>query len=103
MFSLIILIPVMLLTVNSLWTVNWHPKLQSGTIKKTVGWVGDKRVVFSIDLSTVQAIKGIAVHTGGGKSGVEWPSAILVYTSDDGKNFSMIANLIDKNTIPKIR
>ena len=52
----------------------------------TVGWLRESPVSITIDLGRVTAIQGAAFRTAAGKADVEWPAAIQVLASDDGKD-----------------
>jgi len=70
-------------TTNNFWTE-----------KTTVGWQRHSPVAITIDLGRVTAIAGAAFHTAAGKAGVEWPAAIYVLASDDGKEFFSLGDLV---------
>jgi len=59
-----------------------------------VGWVGPDPVTFTLDLSEAQPIRGVALHKGAGRAGVEWPAAVGIYTSDDGERYSFVGDLM---------
>jgi hypothetical protein len=61
--------------------------------KQAVGWVMVDPVVFTIDLGSDVPIRGVAMHTCGGKAGVEWPAGISVYVSDTGEKYSLVGDL----------
>jgi hypothetical protein len=63
------------------------------TQKTTVGWLG-KQATITIDLGAVQPIKGVSYNTSAGTSEVQWPSAIDIFVSDDGKNFYEAGDLV---------
>ncbi len=60
-----------------------------------VGWVLVDPTVFTIDLGRVQPIRGVGLHLGAGQAGVEWPTSIQVYVSDEGDRYSHVGNLMD--------
>lgn len=66
-----------------------------------VGWVGTDPVVLTLDLGTHQPIRGLAVHTAAGQSGVEWPARIDVLVSVDGKRFTTVGDLVRMNSHAK--
>lgn len=63
--------------------------------KATVAWVLVDPTVFTIDLGQVQPIRGVGLHMGAGQAGVEWPTSIQIYVSDDGQRYSHVGNLMD--------
>ncbi len=63
--------------------------------KSTVGWVLVDPTVFTIDVGTVHPIGGVALHMGAGQAGVNWPTSIQIYVSDDGERYSHIGNLME--------
>lgn len=62
--------------------------------KTIVGWVTPDPVVFTVDLGTVQPIRGVALRLGAGQAGAEWPTAIQVYVSEKGDKFSPVGELM---------
>ncbi|MBN2376528.1 MAG: hypothetical protein JXD22_09010 [Sedimentisphaerales bacterium] len=64
------------------------------TQKSTVGWSNSNPVIITIDLESTQPVGGISFNTAAGVAGVEWPGAIHILISDDGKSFSYLGNLI---------
>ncbi len=61
--------------------------------KSTVGW-GGQRVVVTIDLGTVQPIRGASYNTAAGAAEVLWPELILVMVSDDGTTYYVAGDLV---------
>jgi hypothetical protein len=61
--------------------------------KSIVGWTTSDPVVLTIDLGSVQPIRGVALRMGAGQAGVEWPSAIQVYVSEKGDKFTPLGDL----------
>lgn len=59
----------------------------------TVGWSHVNPVVITIDLGRVQPIAGASFSTGGGSSGVNWPSMLFVAVSEDGVNWNYAGDL----------
>ncbi|NQT54156.1 discoidin domain-containing protein [bacterium] len=57
------------------------------TQKTTVGWGRGAPAFVTIDLGKVHAIGGASFSTAAGVAGVEWPTALLVFVSDDGKQW----------------
>ncbi len=64
------------------------------TQKSTVGWNHTSGVSITLDLGTVQPIRGAAFNTAAGVAGVEWPLGITVLVSDDGKAFFPAGELV---------
>jgi hypothetical protein len=64
------------------------------TQKSTVGWNGANSVTITLDLGTVQPIRGASFNTAAGRAGVEWPLGITVLVSDDGKQFYPAGELV---------
>ena len=60
----------------------------------TVGWQGHKPVIITIDLGAVRPIRGVSYNSGAGCAGVEWPSAIGVYTADKEGEFYFAGELV---------
>lgn len=73
------------------------------TASTTVGWISATCTII-IDLESITPIGGLAFNTAGGSCGVEFPSSILVFVSDDGKTYSFVGNLttLDKGKGPKV-
>ncbi len=63
--------------------------------KSTVGWALVDPTVFTIDLGAPQPIRGVGLHMGAGQAGVEWPTSLQVYVSDDGERYSHVGNLME--------
>ncbi|MDD2708955.1 MAG: hypothetical protein PHV34_13295 [Verrucomicrobiae bacterium] len=59
-----------------LWT---HPS--------TVGWNSARPAIITIDLKNIYPIRGVSYSTAAGAADVQWPSAIYVLVSDDGKDY----------------
>ena len=64
------------------------------TQKSTVGWSGVEPVIITIDLGQVQSIGGASFSTAAGVAGVEWPRAISVLVSDDGRSYFDAGDLV---------
>ena len=62
--------------------------------KSTVGWAVVDPTVFTIDLGTIQPLRGVGLHMGAGQAGVEWPTSIQVLVSDDGARYNDAGNLM---------
>lgn len=63
--------------------------------KSAVGWALVDPTVFTIDLGVTQPIRGVALHMGAGQAGVNWPTSIQIYVSDDGRRYSHLGNLME--------
>ncbi len=70
--------------------------------KGTVGWNHVNFVDINIDLGQVKAISGVSLRTAAGVAGVYWPSSILVFVSDDGKNWYKLCDLITDHDGPQL-
>jgi hypothetical protein len=64
------------------------------TQKSTVGWTRASNASITLDLGTVQPIRGASFNTAAGAAGVEWPLGITVLVSDDGKQFFPAGELV---------
>lgn len=64
------------------------------TQQGTVGWSGVPYVEITVDLGRVEPIGGVSFRTAAGIAGAEWPAAIPILTSDDGKAFRLCGDLI---------
>ena len=71
--------------------------------KNAVGWIGPKSVAFTVDLGSVQPIRGVALHAAAGQSGVEWPAGIQVFVSDTGSKFSLAGDFAEPLTMRAAR
>ena len=65
------------------------------TQQSTVGWNNIGGATITIDLGSVQPIRGASFNTAAGRAGVAWPAGIVVLVSDDGKNFYPAGELIN--------
>jgi hypothetical protein len=63
--------------------------------KGTVGWRNVPYAFITVDLGEVEPIGGLSFNTAAGVAGVRWPSAILIFTSEDGKEFHHAGDLIE--------
>ena len=67
------------------------------SLKTTVGWIRARRpprkVAVTVDLGTVEPIRGVSLASAAGYGMVEWPSAILILVSDDGKEWHSLGDL----------
>lgn len=65
------------------------------TRTSTVGWQSQGPEFITIDLGEVHPISGVAYSTAAaGNAGVEWPSQILVFVSDDGDQWHRVGDLV---------
>ena len=72
--------------------------------KPTVGWAGMSPFMFTIDLGKTQPIGGASFSTAAGFAGVGWPASILVFTSEDNRNWRAagdIVRLAARNGLPE--
>ncbi|NOY81612.1 MAG: hypothetical protein GXP31_11505 [Kiritimatiellaeota bacterium] len=63
--------------------------------KSTVGWASLDPTVFTLDLGAVHPIRGVGLHIGAGRAGVEWPASIRIQVSDNGRRYSDVGNLME--------
>jgi hypothetical protein len=68
--------------------------------KEAVGWALVDPVVFTVDLGTVQPLRGVALRVPAGQAGVEWPESIHLYVSDSGERYSPVGDLMELNSSP---
>jgi hypothetical protein len=64
------------------------------TQKGTVGWSGAPYAVVTVDLGRIEPICGVAMTTAAGVAGVLWPASINIHTSDDGKSYRDVGDLV---------
>lgn len=64
------------------------------TQQGTVGWAHAPHVEITVDLERVEPIGGVSFRTAAGVAGVEWPAAIRILTSDDGKHYRDSGDLV---------
>ncbi|MGM0493458.1 MAG: discoidin domain-containing protein [Armatimonadota bacterium] len=65
----------------------------------TVGWRSGGPEFITIDLGEVRPIGGAAYSTAAaGNAGVEWPSQILVFVSEDGEQWHRVGDLVALHT-----
>jgi len=64
------------------------------TQKGTVGWNNAYPAVITLDLGTMEPSRGVSFNTAAGVAGVEWPQAVYVLVSDDGKTFHEAGELV---------
>ena len=79
---------------NRQLTDGFYTKDYFWTQKSTVGWQHAKPVVVTIDLGQIQPIRGVSYNTAAGVAGVEWPKAVYILVSDDGKEFYEAGELV---------
>jgi hypothetical protein len=69
------------------------------TQKGVVGWQKRRPIIVTIDLGQVEPIRGVSYNTAAGTAGVEWPRAIFVLVSDDGKSYHAICDLVARSDV----
>ena len=62
--------------------------------KSTVGWVGKRPIIITIDLEKVEPIRGMSYNTAAGAGDVNWPTAVYMLVSDDGKTYYPLGDLV---------
>ena len=72
-------------------------KLTDGKFAQGYFWIQKNATVgyrveckITVDLEKAESIKEVLFHTAGGVAGVEPPAFVKIYTSDDGKNYSLV-------------
>jgi len=65
------------------------------TQKSTVGWGKGAPTFITIDLGKVYPISGVSFGTAAGVAGVRWPTALMVFVSDDGRSWFPAGDLIE--------
>jgi len=60
----------------------------------TVGWRVVPYAMVTVDLGRIEPIDGVAFRTAAGRAGVQWPGAIRILTSDDGKAYRDAGDLV---------
>lgn len=63
--------------------------------KGTVGWLNAPYATVTIDLGKVEPVCGLSFNTAAGTAGVTWPSAIFIFTSENGKDYFCAGDLVD--------
>lgn len=63
------------------------------TQKSTVGWNSALPVLCTIDLGRVEPVRGLSWNCAAGTAGVEWPKALWVLVSDDGRSWTCLGDL----------
>jgi hypothetical protein len=74
------------------------------TQKSTVGWSRRRGPLqITLDLGSVEPVRGASYHTAGGEVGVSFPTTIAVQVSEDGKTFYWAGDLVrlDENAPPR--
>lgn len=64
------------------------------TSSEAVGWVNARPVEVTIDLAGEATVVGVAFSTAAGTAGVQWPRAIYVLGSRDGRRYTFLGDLI---------
>jgi len=77
----------------------YAPEGMFWTQKKTVGWSGSSCSIITIDLGSVQSIRGASFSTAAGISDVIWPTKIFVWVSNDGKKYHSLGNLVSLSAV----
>lgn len=75
----------------------WDEKHQTSSLwvqEGALSWSNKKPVILTIDLGKVQPIAGLIYSTAAGKAGVVWPNHIYAASSDDGKTWHYIGDLV---------
>lgn len=82
-------------------TLGSNPNRMMWLFKEAVAWRNLRQAgVITIDLGSVQPIRGAAFHTAYGKSDWRAPVAVCVLVSDDDKDYYYLGNLVE-DLIPK--
>jgi hypothetical protein len=71
---------------------------ESGTMwvqPSAVGWSHVRPVTITIDLGDAIPIDRVTWHGAAGKAGVEWPESLVAFGSVDGRNFTLLGNLVE--------
>lgn len=61
----------------------------------TVGWQTVQYAAITVDLGRVEPIGGVSLRTAAGRAGVQWPGAIRILTSEDGKTYRNAGDLVE--------
>lgn len=64
------------------------------TQQGAVGWSGAGQVIITIDLGEDKPIAGVSFSTAAGVAGVEWPTAIAVFTAGEDGDFHDAGDLV---------
>ena len=62
--------------------------------KSTVGWQDKAPTIITLDLGSVQPIRGVSFSTAGGFAGVEWPLTIRVLVAGGDQQFHQVGDLV---------
>jgi len=65
------------------------------TQQGTVGWQSARYATVTVDLGRVEPISGVTFRTAAGRAGVQWPGAVRILTSDDGKTYRDAGDLVE--------
>jgi hypothetical protein len=65
------------------------------TQETTVGWGRGRPAFITIDLGKVHPIGGASFRTAAGVAGVQWPAALMIFASDDGKQWFPAGDLVE--------
>lgn len=65
------------------------------TQQSTVGWNNTGSVAITVDLGSVQPVRGASFNTAAGAASVTWPASIVVLVSDDGRSFYPAGELVN--------
>ncbi|MFH2069345.1 MAG: hypothetical protein ABII89_07810 [Candidatus Omnitrophota bacterium] len=85
--------------VTQLTDGQYAPEGMFWTQKQTVGWSGIFCSVITINLGSVQPIRGASFSTAAGTSDVTWPAKIFVWVSADGKEYHSLGNLVSLSAV----
>ena len=72
------------------------------TQKSTVGWYSQKPAIVVVDLGQEEPICGASWNTAAGTAGVFWPESILVFSSNNQKQWNLIGDLVIDGTVAKM-
>lgn len=64
----------------------------------TVGWRSSGPEFITIDLGEVHPIAGVSYSTAAGVAGVEWPTSIRIFVSEDGEQWHPAGDLVRMHT-----
>jgi hypothetical protein len=62
--------------------------------KTSVGWVNKRPVAITLDLGKVEPIAGLSFNTAAGVAGVTWPVSMMILTSDDARQWTVVGDLV---------
>lgn len=72
------------------------------TQKSTVGWCTQKPAMVVVDLEREEPICGVSWNTAAGTAGVFWPESILVFASNDQKQWNLMGDLVIDGTVGRM-